>query len=113
MGRLAMVVVNLYAAYVCMAGFALAVSGSSERRGVALVWCFLIIFYSFILNLLAAFWPAAQKISFTGFLHYYAPLPIVLHGEWPTKNLLILVSVGFLTWSAGALRFSRRDIHVT
>ncbi len=113
MSRLAMVVVNLYAAYVCMAGFALAVSGSSERRGVALVWCFLIFFYSFILNLLAAFWPAAQEISFTGFLYYYAPLPMVLNGEWPTKNLLVLVGVGMLTWGVGALRFCRRDIHVT
>lgn len=113
MGRLAMVVVNFYAAYVCLAGFALAVSASSERRGVALVWCFLIIFYSFILNLLAAFWPVAQKVSFTGFLHYYAPLPIVLNGEWPVRNILVLLGVGFVTWMGGLVRFCRRDIHVT
>lgn len=113
MSRLAVVVVNFHAAYFFIAGLSLAISASCERRTQALMWCFLIVFYSFILNLLAAFWPAAKSASFTGFLHYYMPLPIILSGEWPLRDMAVLLSAGTLIWFAGMIRFCRRDIHVT
>ena len=84
-----------------------------ERRGVALTWCFLIIFYSFILNLLAAFWPTAQKISFTGFLHYYAPLRVVLGEAVPWGDMGVLLALAVTWWTVGLVVFCRRDIHVT
>ncbi|HWL92278.1 MAG TPA: ABC transporter permease subunit [Phycisphaerae bacterium] len=113
MAKLAIVAVNFYAAYLLLAALSLCISASCERRGVTLIICFLLIFYSFILNLLAAFWPRAQEVAFTGFLHYYQPLPIVIHTEWPWRNMGILVGAGASLWIAGLIRFCRRDIHVT
>lgn len=113
MVKLAIVGANFYAVYFLIASLVLMLSAQFERRSVALTWSFLIVFYSFILNLLAAFWPAVKKIAFSGFLYYYAPLQVIVHDTVPYRDMAVLFSIGLACWVAGLLRFSRRDIHVT
>ncbi|MBX3396068.1 MAG: hypothetical protein KF841_11945 [Phycisphaerae bacterium] len=113
MGRLAVVAVNLYAAYILISGLSICLSAVFERRTSALIACFVIVFYSAVLNLLVAFWPAAQKIAFTGFFYYFAPLRVVLNSTFPAGDISVLCCAGLLFWLTGLVCFCRRDIHVT
>lgn len=110
MDLLAVVACHLYAAYVFLACFAIAVSAMCSRRATSLGICFLLIFYAFVLNLVVAFWPAARPIAFTGFLNYYAPLPIVREQAWRWGDIGVLLGGGAALWTAGLIVFCRRDI---
>lgn len=110
---LAMIACHLYATYVFLACFSLAVSALCSRRTTALMLCFVVIFYSFVLNLLVAFWPAAQKIAFTGFLHYYGPLRIVRDDDWQWTDIGVLLGAAVICWTAGLVVFQRRDLPAT
>lgn len=65
---------------------------------------------SFLMNFVAQLWPAARRLSFLGILHYYQPLPVVRTGDWPVRNIVILLSIAPITWSLGLWRFTLRDI---
>lgn len=110
MDALAIVGCNLYAAYVFLACFTMAMSAVCSRRTTALMIDFVAIFYSFVLNLLVSFWPAVKKIAFTGFLHYYAPLPIVRDHAWRWGDITILLGAGLVFWTVGLVFFGRRDV---
>lgn len=106
---LAVVTVHLFAAYVCLAGFSLAVSASCSRRTTALLFCFLPVFYSFVLNVISAFWEPAQRAAWTGYLGYYRPLPIVRDGVWQWGDMATLVTAGIAIWLVGWAVYVRRD----
>lgn len=108
-GALAIVAAHLYATCLYVVGLAMAVSGAFNRRGIAAGICFLVIFYAFVLNVVEAFWPAAQSIGFTGFMHFYSPLPIARDG-WQWGNIGILVGTGTLFWLIGLFWFTKRDL---
>ena len=110
MAALAMLPWHLYAAYVFLACLALAISGVCDRRTEAATLAFLYIFYSFVLNLLGAFWAPVKKIAFTGFLQYYAVIPIVRDQVWRTGDMAVLLAAGAVCWAAGLIAFCRRDI---
>lgn len=112
-GLLAVVACHLCAAYVFLALWSLAVSAMCSRRGTAVAIAFGAIFYSFVLNVLAAYWTALGRLAFTGFLHYYGPLKIVRDGEWRLGDLAVLLGAGAFCWVAGLVVFSRRDIRAT
>ncbi|MCG8404378.1 MAG: ABC transporter permease [Phycisphaerales bacterium] len=110
MDVMAIVACHLYAAYVFLACFTMAVSAVCSRRTTALTIDFVAIFYSFLLNLLVMFWSAIEKVAFTGFLHYYAPLPIVRDRVWRWGDMTVLILCGLVFWTAGLLVFRRRDV---
>lgn len=110
---LALLAFHLYAVYIFIACFAIAVSAACSRRTTALVICFVFVFYAFVLNLLVAFWPAAQKIAFTGFLHYYAPLPIVRDQALRWGDVGVLLGAAAIFWTTGLAVFRRRDLPAT
>ena len=110
MAVLGLVVCHLYAVYVFLSCLSIAVSALCDRRSSALTICFVVFFYSFVLNVLAGLWPAIQKIAFTGFLHYYAPLPIVRDRAWQWGDLAVLITAGAALWIVGLVGFSRRDV---
>jgi hypothetical protein len=49
-------------------------------------------------------------VAFLSLLEYYRPLPIVLRGEFPRGDALVLAGVALATWAAGLWRFARRDV---
>lgn len=108
--RLAIVGGHLYVVYVALSACCLAVSAMCNRRGVAAGICFVAIFYCFVINFLAELWEPAKRISWTSFLHYYRPLPIVRAGSWQVREIAILLSVAAAFWMGGLLAWTRRDI---
>ncbi|MFH1418636.1 MAG: ABC transporter permease subunit [Planctomycetota bacterium] len=110
LGVLGIVACNLYAAYCFLACFSLAVSSGCSRRGTSLAIAFVPIFYSFVLNLVGAFWEPAKRIAYTGFLHYYAPLPTIRDGTWPWRDMAVLAAAAIVCWGVGLVVFSRRDV---
>jgi len=101
---------HLYAVYVFLALLSIAVSALCSRRTTALLICFAVVFYSFVINLLVAFWPALQKVAFTGFLNYYAPLLIVRDHAWHWGDISVLLAAGLVCWTLGLIGFQRRDV---
>jgi len=110
LGVLGLVAVHLFAVYVFLSCLAMAVSAMCSRRTSALTICFVVVFYAFLLNLLVAFGEAIQSIGFTGFLHYYRPLPIVRDRAWQWGDIAVLLCAGAVLWVAGFVAFRRRDI---
>lgn len=110
MDLIAVLTVHLYIVYVFLSCLAVSVSALCNRRTTAVVICFVVVFYSFVLNLIGAFWPAAKEIAFTGFLDYYAPLPIVRDAAWRWGDIGVLLTAGAVFWTLGLIGFSRRDI---
>ncbi|MBU0637929.1 MAG: hypothetical protein KKB50_03625 [Planctomycetes bacterium] len=110
LGRLSLLTVNLFALYLAIAGTTMFVSSLFSRRGTAIAVVMSGLLVSVLVNFLAQFWSAIEWVSFLGVLNYYRPLPVVRSGEWPVRDLIVLVLVGGAFWSAGLWRFSRRDI---
>ncbi len=110
LAALALLDAHLYAVFILLACFSLAVSAMCSRRGTALAIAFLVVFYSFTLNVLAALWEPAKNIAFTGFLNYYAPLPIIRDRVWRTGDLAVLMATAAVCWAVGFVAFRRRDI---
>lgn len=109
-GVLAIVAAHLYAACLFVVGMGMAMSGMCNRRLFAAGACFLYIFYSFVLNVLEAFWPAIRPIGVTSFMHYYSPLPVARDAAWQWGNMAVLVGAGLVIWWAGLVRFANRDL---
>lgn len=109
-GVLAMVAAHLFTATIFIVGMGVGISAICNRRMTAAVICFVIIFYSFGLNVLGAFWPAIETLTFTSYLHYYQPLPIARDGTWQWGNIAVLVGAGAIFWTVGWVWFTRRDL---
>jgi ABC-2 type transport system permease protein len=109
-GHVIIVLVNLYGLYLAVGSLALLASSWSDRRGRAVGITFAVVLVSYLLNFLAQFWQPARSIAFLSIQHYYRPLAIIREGAWPTSDVLVLVIVSVVFWSAGVIIFNRRDI---
>jgi len=110
LGLLARVACHLYATYVLIASFSLAVSAMSSRRGPAVAAAFFLVFYAFLLNLLRALWSALDVLAWTDFLHYYQPLLIVRDEAIRWGDIAVLLTASLVWWAIGLIVFLRRDI---
>jgi hypothetical protein len=102
--------VNMYAVYLAVGGIAFLVSSLSDRRGTAVGTVFAIVLISFLVNFLAPSWPPAKQAAVASFMHYYQPAQILRSGGFPWQNFSILFGGALVTWFAGGLIFSRRDV---
>jgi len=109
-GRMAIVTANLFTLYLAVGGTTMFVSSLLSRRGVAIGLVIGVLLISFLINLLEALVPAVGTMKFLGFLYYYRPVEIIRDGTWPLGAMSVLVAIGLVTWIAGAVCFSRRDI---
>jgi hypothetical protein len=105
-----LVMANLYSVYVAVGGIALFVSALSDHRGRAVGVVFAILLASFLLNFIANFWQPAKQIAFLGILEYYRPAQILQHGEFPLRDITVLLGVGLVAWLAGGEILARRSI---
>jgi ABC-2 type transport system permease protein len=110
LGRLLIVVANLFCLYLAVGGLAWLVSAASNRRGPAMIVVFLILLASFLLNFLAQFWTVAQRIAFLGILDYYRPIYILRDGTVPWRDMGVLAGLAVVLWIAAGIVFNRRDV---
>ena len=107
------VAVNSAAMLIAVAGVATLISAVSSRQGRAVGVAFGILLCSFLLNWLAAFWEPAQRLAFVGILRYFRPFVILREGHLQTADVAVLLAVALITWSIGAVVFTRRDVHTS
>lgn len=112
LSRIAMGSGNQIALLIAISGTTSLVSTMVDRRGAAIGIVAGLLLASFLINFLAVFLKFFQTIEFLGFLHYYRPVDIARKGEWPVSDLVVLTSVGVVTWTLGLLNFRRKDIPV-
>jgi len=101
---------NLYALYVCVGCVTMGVAAFSVRRGVVIGIVLAWLLSSFLLNFFAQVWDVAGKINWVSIMQYYQPLPVVRTGDWPIRNLAVLLGLAAAFWLAGLWRFRQRDI---
>jgi|CXWL01.1.fsa_nt_gi ABC-2 type transport system permease protein len=101
---------NLYAVYVLIASFSLAISAMTSRRGPAVAAAFFLVFYAFVLNVLRAIWPKLDALAWSDFLYYYQSLRIIWDEGYRWKDFAVLLSMAAAWWIVGYVAFSRRDI---
>ena len=104
------VMLNLFAVFLAVGGMTFLISASSDRRGRTIGIGFGILLFSFLLNFLAQFWDPAKAISFLSILEYYQPAKILETGEFPTRNVSVLTTLGLVFWCSAGFVFRRRSI---
>ncbi len=105
------IVVNAAAMLFAITGIASLVSAASERRGKAAGVLFGILIVSFLLNWLVRVWPESAPIARLSILRYFRPFVLIADGGLDYSDLATLLSLGIVTWIAGAVIFTRKDIH--
>lgn len=108
--RLAMLLSNLYALYLVIAGMTALFSCLSDRRGRAVSSAFGVVLVLFLWNFLAEYWEPAKDAGVVNILSYYKPMPILSEGTFPTWDVLVLLSCALPLWVSAWLVFERRDI---
>ncbi|MFO0873701.1 MAG: ABC transporter permease [Phycisphaerales bacterium] len=108
--RIGLVLLNFYALYIAVGAIALCASARANRRGRAIGAVLALVLGSMLLNFLAAFWPAAERLSVLGVLRYYRPENILRTGIAPTGNIAVLLAVGSACWLLGLTIWTRRDV---
>ncbi|MFQ5462589.1 MAG: hypothetical protein ACE5E5_08180 [Phycisphaerae bacterium] len=113
LGNFLLLSVHLYTVYLCVGAVGMFVSAVVSRRGPAIGVLLGWLLASFLLNFLAQIWSAVEPIDFLFLLHYYRPLPVVRTGALIPGDLVVLLVVAAVFWTAGAIRFQGRDIPAT
>lgn len=108
--RLPAIGANLVALHLAVAGVSSLVSSFCDRRGRAAAVAVAVVLASFLLNYLAQFWEPARRVAFLGVLDYVRPVTIIRTGQWPLRDLAVLVGVGAACWTVGGVVFARRDL---
>jgi ABC-type transport system involved in multi-copper enzyme maturation permease subunit len=108
--RAALIIANLYCVYLAVGGIAFLVSAFSDRRGRAMAIVFAVVLGSFLLNFVAQFWEPARQIAFLGVMQYYQPAQILQSGEFPIRDVTVLLVVGGSAWLVGGEVVARRSI---
>ena len=110
LSRAVLVMANLYCVYVAVGGIAFLVSALSDRRGRAMAIVFGIVLASFLLNFVSQFWEPAKQIAFLGIMEYYQPAQILQSGDFPIRDVAVLLFVGGSAWLLGGEVVARRSI---
>ncbi|MFO0973944.1 MAG: hypothetical protein U1A27_10975 [Phycisphaerae bacterium] len=101
---------NLYALTLAIGGIATLISAVCVRRGVAVGAVLAVVLASMLILFLSSFWKLPAPILRACLFHYYQPLPLIRSNGWPIGDVLVLLGVALVAWSAGLAWFVRRDI---
>jgi ABC-2 type transport system permease protein len=110
LSRVLLVMANLYCVYVAVGGIGFLVSSLSDRRGRAMAVVFGIVLASFLLNFVAQFWEPARQFAFLSVMKYYQPAQILRSGDFPIRDVAVLLSVGATAWLLGGEVVARRSL---
>ncbi|MFM8726744.1 MAG: hypothetical protein ACKON9_16655, partial [Planctomycetaceae bacterium] len=101
---------NLAAVYLAVGGLAFLLSACSDRRGRAVGIVFAILLLSFLLNFLAQFQEWAKTVSWLSIMEYYRPPIVIQSDQFPQSDVLTLLGLGAICWTAALVVFHRRSI---
>lgn len=112
-GHLSVVLLNLYALYLTIGAATFLFSALSDRRGRAVGAAFALVLVMFIWNFLGQYWSVASDYAWLSVMHFYKPLPMLMEGEFPTRDVTVLLACAVVLWTAAAVILNRRDISTT
>jgi ABC-type Na+ efflux pump permease subunit len=101
---------NLGALYLAVGSLAFLLSACSDRRGRAVGIVFAILLLSFLLNFLAQFQDWAKRISWLSMMEYYRPAIVIQNNQFPRADVLTLLTLAAIWWTAALIVFRRRSI---
>jgi ABC-2 type transport system permease protein len=107
---------NLVLVYCFIGLVALCASMSTDRKVRAVLTAVIITIVSIVINFLYTLDPSLEftkQIAFLSLLDYYRPLRVMLSGEWPWRDMLILASACIALWIASLVVLRRRDVATT
>ncbi len=105
-----LVMVNLFAMYLAVGALSLLISVVSNRRGRAVAGSFGLVLASFLLNFVAQYWSPAKPFAFLSVMTYYQPAQILEQGDFPWRDVLILLGVASVAWLVAGEIMARRSI---
>lgn len=112
-GRVGILLLNLLAMIASVGALASLASTLSDRRGRAVLTVLIFVVGSFLLNYLTLVWPETKNLARLSLLNYYRPVFTLQSGEWPWKDLAILLAGAAALWVAGGVVMERRDLCTT
>ena len=104
------VLLNLYCVFLAVAGIAGLASALSTHRAWAAGIVGAFVMSSFLWNFLGQFWEPAKRLAFLGVMHYYQPARVFMNGEWPWRNMAVLLAAAAICASLGAEVTARRRL---
>ncbi len=110
--RIWLLSINHVAMLLAIVGLTFFVSAISNRRGLAVGAVVGVIIASFVINWLAAIWPAIKPLSHLSILTYFRPFIIVRDHELNPNDIIILTTIATTFWLTGLITFTHRDINV-
>lgn len=108
--RLMIAAVSLLALHLAGGGLGWFCSSLSNRRGRAMGAAFVVAVAWLLVNYIGQLWEPARNLVHLSPLHYHEPLAILRTGDWPVKDLAIMLGVAAAGWCAGGVIFARRDL---
>ncbi|NDD31015.1 MAG: hypothetical protein EB084_22400 [Proteobacteria bacterium] len=109
----AQVLANLFAAYLAVGGFASAVSAWSSERGRATGIVFGAVFTSYLITVVAPFWPPAAAVRALGVLTYYTPGRVLASRALDAQNVQVLLAIFLLCEGIALWRIATRPLSTT
>lgn len=106
-------VLNLFAVYVAVGGTVQCIASACDRRGKAMGLALVFLLASFFLQFLATLWEPAKSVVAASFAHYYQPAQIMLSGEAPVGDIVVLLVWGGMMWAVGLGIWRRRSVLTT
>jgi ABC-2 type transport system permease protein len=95
---------------VCIGGFTLAISASSERMGQAVGIAIGLLVVSYVIDYFATLWGVLEPLQPYSIFDYYNPPAALASGTVPTQNILVLGAIAVAGTIAGLIVFQRRDL---
>ena len=102
--------INLAALMWCWCGVSLALASAARRRSVAGASAGLLALTTFLLDYLGRLWKPLDSIAWVSPFRYYDPFQMLLGAALPAKNIVVLATIGAVSFGAAYVLFARRDI---
>lgn len=101
---------NLGALIICWGGLSLAITAMARRRSVAGAVTGFIALATYLFDYVAQVWRPAAKAAPLFPFHYYNALQLITTGEFPWREIRVLLAFALGGMALAYLLFSRRDL---
>ncbi len=101
---------NLGLLMLAWSAVALAIASAVRRRSVAGASAGVLALAAFLLDYLGRLWQPAESLARLSPFRYFSPLDLIVGGQLPLKNVVVLLGIAVAGFAASYGLFSRRDI---
>lgn len=112
-GVLAIVLGNLACVYAAAGAAGMLCAASTNRRTRAVLTVLIVLVASMLIFLLRGMWEPAEKFGFLSLLYYYRPAIILRTGNWPWRDIGVLLGTFAALWVAAGIVLNRRALTTT